>query len=157
VLIAKVIAGVVLVLLLLWVGFFAYLSLTSPVPKVGLTAGRLRPCPATPNCVSSESDDRHAHIAPFAFQGSSQRAWEEMTQAIRADGGTIHEDRDGYLWATYTSRIFRFVDDVELQLEAGRDVIDVRSGSRVGRSDLGVNRKRVERLRRLFEQRNGGG
>jgi len=69
-------------------------------------------------------------------------------------GGKIQEEHDGYLWATFTSRVFRFVDDVEFRMVPSDGIIHVRSGSRVGYSDLGVNRKRVEKLRAGFDQRD---
>ncbi len=68
-------------------------------------------------------------------------------------GGKIEEEHDGYLWATFASRLFRFVDDVEFRMVSIDGIIHVRSASRVGYSDLGVNRRRVERLRTLFNQK----
>jgi uncharacterized protein (DUF1499 family) len=68
-------------------------------------------------------------------------------------GGEIQEEHDGYLWTTFTSRLFRFVDDVEFRMVFTDGIIHVRSGSRVGYSDLGVNRRRVEKLRTLFNQK----
>lgn len=68
-------------------------------------------------------------------------------------GGKIQEEQDGYLWATFTSRLFRFVDDVEFRMVSSDGIIHVRSGSRKGYSDLGVNRRRVEKLRTLFNQK----
>ena len=68
-------------------------------------------------------------------------------------GGKIEADQDGYLWAVFTSRIFRFKDDLECRLAAPENLIHVRSASRLGYSDLGVNRKRVEALHKNFEQR----
>lgn len=151
----KLIALVVLGLLLLWSGYLAYLSYSAPRPDVRRVAGALRPCPATPNCVSSESRDPAARIAPLAFQGSAEAAWRDLRWAIQAAGGTIVEEDEEFLWATFTSRIFRFVDDMEFRQVAEEGVIHLRSGSRVGRSDMGVNRKRVEKLRALFQQRQG--
>jgi len=70
-------------------------------------------------------------------------------------GGKIEEEHDGYLWATFTSRVFRFVDDVEFRMVSTDGMIHMRSGSRKGYSDLGVNRRRVEKLRTLFNQKRG--
>ncbi|MBP1699934.1 MAG: hypothetical protein H6Q41_5122 [Deltaproteobacteria bacterium] len=72
-------------------------------------------------------------------------------------GGKIQKEQDGFLWATFTSRVFRFVDDVEFRMVSTAGMIYVRSGSRVGYSDLGVNRKRVEKLRTLFNQKKDKG
>lgn len=153
----KLLALVVLLLLLLFSGYLAYLAHSAPPPEARLVAGVLRPCPATPNCVSSESGDPAARIEPLRFTGSPERAWADLQAAIQQAGGSIVEMRDGFLWATFTSRIFRFVDDVECRLVAEEGVIQLRSGSRVGRSDLGVNAARVEQLRVLFAQRQGRG
>jgi len=73
-----------------------------------------------------------------------------VKRAIEAMGGRILEEQPGYLHAIFVSRLFRFVDDLELRLDEGAGVIQVRSASRVGHSDFGVNRKRVERLRERF-------
>lgn len=150
----KLVVLALLVLLLLW-GVVVYLASSAPAPEVRLVAGQLRPCPATPNCVSSESSAPESHIAPLRFAGSAEQAWADLRAAIQQAGGTIVAERDGLLWATFTSRLFRFVDDVEFRLAEEEGVIQLRSASRVGQSDMGVNRKRVERLRALFQQRQG--
>ncbi len=150
----KLVTLALLVLLLLW-SVVVYLAASAPVPEVRLVAGQLRPCPATPNCVSSEGEPA-ARIEPLRFQGSAEQAWADLHTAIQQAGGTIVADRDGLLWATFTSRIFRFVDDVECRLAEEAGVIHLRSASRVGESDLGVNAERAARIQRLFEQRQGG-
>jgi len=129
-------------------------SCASSPPKVQLVDGKLRPCPSSPNCVSSESDIPSSRVEPLTFKGSPERAWDNLKEAIREMGGKIQEEHDGYLWATFTSRVFRFVDDVEFRMVPSDGIIHVRSGSRVGYSDLGVNRKRVEKLRAAFNQRD---
>jgi len=120
-------------------------------PQVGSVDGRLRTCPESPNCVCSEAGEREmASIAPLSFAGSAGAAWTKAKEAIVAAGGEIQLADDGYLWATFTTRWMRFVDDVELRMDAEHQVIQIRSASRVGYSDMGVNRERVERLRALF-------
>jgi uncharacterized protein (DUF1499 family) len=146
----KLIISIVILIVLVPVIGLAFLSWTSPPPRTGLLEGRLRPCPDTPNCVLSEGGGEEARIPPLSFEGPPARAWAQLRKAVTAMGGTIQEDYGEYLWATFTSRVFRFVDDVEFRLVPSSDVIQVRSASRVGRSDLGVNRKRVERLRARF-------
>ena len=116
----------------------------------GLIDGKLAPCPGTPNCVSSESDVEASRVEPLRFSGEPETAWSNIKLAVTSQGGTIRQDDGTYLWATYTSKLFRFVDDVELRLDAANQHIHVRSASRVGYSDLGVNRKRVETLRKAF-------
>jgi uncharacterized protein (DUF1499 family) len=130
-----------------------FLSCASNPLEVQLVDGRLRPCPESPNCVSSESDNASSRIEPLTFQGLPEKAWGDLKEAIRDMGGKIQEEHDGYLWATFTTKLFRFVDDVEFRMVSSDGIIHVRSGSRVGYSDLGVNRRRVEKLRTLFNQK----
>jgi len=110
----------------------------------GRVNGMLAPCPSAPNCVCSEAgnDDKHSIDA---LTGADL----DMTQiatAIRSLGGTIDTETPEYLHARFVSRIFRFVDDLEIRA-AGGGTFHVRSASRAGKEDLGVNRKRVEALR----------
>jgi len=125
------------------------LSCSSTPPAGKLTEGHLRPCPDRPNCVSSENTTG-APVTPISFKSSPQEAWQIMQTVIEERGGKINDRRPTYLWATFTSRLFRFVDDVELRLEPEEKIMHIRSGSRVGYADFGVNRKRVEAIRELF-------
>jgi len=118
--------------------------------KLGLVAGQLSPCPNTPNCVCSEDNSSSAYVAPFAFNDAAEGAWLRAKQAVISSGGRIQTDEQTYLSASFSTKWLGFVDDVELRLDADNDVIHVRSASRLGRSDFGVNRERVERLRMLF-------
>ena len=141
----------------LGLGLFVYLSIDSRrARETGLLNGKLRPCPGTPNCVVSEDSGKDSYIEPLTFSGEPGAAWEHAKEALTGLGGRIEKDTGDYLWATFRSRIWRFVDDTELRLDAADKVIHVRSASRVGRGDLGVNRKRVERLRNLFKTRHLG-
>lgn len=111
----------------------------------------LDPCSSTPNCVSSQ-DSRESHrVEPFAFEGAADAAFERLEEIIGELPRTrvVKKDED-YLRAECRSAIFRFVDDLELLVDADAGVIHVRSASRVGYSDLGVNRRRVEEIRSLF-------
>jgi uncharacterized protein (DUF1499 family) len=122
---------------------------------LGVREGRLLACPSSPNCVSSDaSDDEHA-IAPLGFDGAPAAAWSALREAIaQMPRAEIIEDTGSYMHVEFTSLLFRYVDDVELDLRTGRpgsDVIAVRSASRLGHSDMGANRDRVEELRTLFD------
>ncbi len=123
-----------------------------PEEKPQLVNGKLRPCPGTPNCVSSESDNPLFKIAPLAFTGSPEQVWATLKLVVREEGGTVHDEGREYLWSTFTLPVFGFVDDVEFRLSATEGVIHVRSASRLGISDLGVNRGRVEQLRSAFQK-----
>jgi len=117
--------------------------------NLGVKEGRLAPCKRTPNCVSSQADpaDREHYIAPIAFRGAMtdlRRAVESMERAT-----VINVERD-YLYAEYRTKLLRYVDDVELFYAEKEGVVHVRSASRLGRRDFGVNRERVEALRRVI-------
>ncbi len=128
---------------------FAVLSFTSKPPDhLGLHAGRLAPCPDTPNCVSSLATDPQHAIAPFALDRSVAAAKEELLRAAaQLPRATLITNRETYLHFEFRSLVFRFVDDVEFHFDEAAKLIHVRSASRVGHSDLGVNRRRVEALR----------
>jgi uncharacterized protein (DUF1499 family) len=120
----------------------------------GLISGALAPCPDKPNCVCSEFESDAAHyVAPLDHSGAPpERAWGDLLRIIEELGGEIAAADDGYIAATFSSPLFGFVDDVECRLEASEARIQIRSASRVGYSDLGVNRKRVEAMARLFDR-----
>ena len=123
---------------------------SSPPADIGLVDGRLRSCPDTPNCVASENTDAGHRVPPFRYEGPAEPAWQRLSATVRASGGRIERETGGYLWATFRSLIFRFVDDVEFRHDPAARVIHVRSAARLGHSDFGVNRRRVERLRRAW-------
>ena len=110
--------------------------------------GAFAPCPDKPNCVSSLAPDADHRVEPFALAGDPDAAWSALRAAVLAMPRTaIVEERPGYLHAECTSRIFRFVDDLELRRSEEGERVDVRSASRTGYGDMGVNRERVEALR----------
>ena len=147
------IMSVLIVVFVISAVLLTLLSCASNPPKVQLVDGKLRPCPKSPNCVSSESDSASSRIEPLTFQGPPEKAWNDLKETTREMGGKIQEEHEGYLWATFTSKVFRFVDDVEFRMVSADGIVHVRSGSRVGYSDLGVNRRRVEKLRTLFNRK----
>jgi uncharacterized protein (DUF1499 family) len=118
--------------------------------SLGVSAGRLAPCKPSPNCVSSQADrgDATHYIAPIAAGGDPARTFAELKRIVRTTERVdiVSDDRD-YLYAEYRSRLFGFVDDVEFWVDPRAAVIHVRSASRLGRGDLGVNRARIERIR----------
>jgi len=118
---------------------------------VGLINNKLASCPDTPNCVSSESKAVKNKVKPFTFTGSPKAAWCDLIKSVKETGGKIKENKDNYLWAVYTSKVFRFKDDLECRMDIKNNTIEIRSASRVGYSDFGVNRKRVDTLRLEFQ------
>lgn len=112
----------------------------------GLVDGRLRACQYVTNCVCSE-EYAAANIEAITIDGQhAGQYWAALTRAINETGGAIKEDSGHYLWATYQTPIMRFVDDFEARLDRQNNKIHIRSASRVGRSDLGANRRRVEEI-----------
>ena len=112
--------------------------------NLGVKDGRLAPCKRSPNCVSSQADpgDREHYIAPIPFKGTMA----ELRRAVESmERSTVITAQGNYLYAEYRTKWIRYVDDVELYLDNG--VVHVRSASRLGRRDFGVNRGRVEELR----------
>jgi uncharacterized protein (DUF1499 family) len=118
---------------------------------LGVREGKLAPCPVTPNCVSSQSQDQAHSIEPLSYQGSGQEAIEQLAKIIASQPRTkIISQDSNYLYAEFSSQWMGFVDDLEFYLNPSKNAIDVRSASRLGESDLNVNRERVETLRKLF-------
>jgi uncharacterized protein (DUF1499 family) len=130
---------------------FVLIACSTTPPVGGLMDGHLRPCPKRPNCTTSDSGISSS-VAPISFHASPEKAWQQMQILIQELGGEIGEIRPTYLWATFTSRLFHFIDDVELRMEPQENLIHIRSGARVGYSDFGVNRKRIEKIRQLFSE-----
>lgn len=124
----------------------------SPPDNLGADQGRLTPCPASPNCVSSQVDSDDQQIAPLALQGSPSQTRARLIDILSDEPRARLVAQDAhYLRAEFSSKVLRFVDDVEFLI--GEEHVEVRSASRLGYSDFGVNRKRIERLRqRLAEQ-----
>jgi uncharacterized protein (DUF1499 family) len=122
-------------------------------PDFDLTGNRLPPCPDSPNCVSSQAPDEGHRVEPLAFEGDPAAAWDRLASVVRDMPRTeIVQDTGDWIHATFTSKIFRFVDDALFHLSPEDRRIHVRSASRVGYSDLGANRKRVEDIRSAFEK-----
>jgi len=118
---------------------------------LGSTDGRLGTCPVSPNCVTSNpieaSDDQHS-IAPLEVRGDPLVAWRELVLLLESTPRvTIVSKEHDYVHAEFTTLLMRYVDDVEFMQDRSAGTIAVRSASRVGRSDLGANRKRVEWVR----------
>ena len=112
---------------------------------------RLSPCPTSPNCVSSLSEDKSHYVEPLKYNGTPEEAREKLISVIHAmKRSKIVTAEIDYIHVTFKSVLFGFVDDVEFSFDDQRKVINVKSASRTGYWDLGVNRKRVEEIRKRF-------
>jgi uncharacterized protein (DUF1499 family) len=148
-------------LLLLAVGQFGFLRGSQPSER-GLRAGKLKPPSPTTNSVSSQAglwpageyNVDYAKIEPIRFSGDPVAAMNRLREVLKAwPGAMIVEDRPDYVAVEFETRWLRFVDDAEFLLDPAARVIDVRSQSRLGSGDFGVNRGRIEALRRKLDLR----
>jgi uncharacterized protein (DUF1499 family) len=129
--------------------------LRGKAPELGLRDGKLKPPSKTPNSVSSQADlypdhvqHGYASIAPIAYVGDAASGMLMLTKALQKQERTviINQTAD-YVYAQSTTALLKFTDDVEFVIEPGKNVFHVRSASRLGRQDFGVNRTRVEAIR----------
>jgi uncharacterized protein (DUF1499 family) len=132
----------------------AILSFPGTRPNnLGVQNGQLAACPDSPNCVSSQAptSDKEHSIAPIAYSGEAKDAIVKLKTTLAGlERTTIVDSSDTYLYAECATPLMGFVDDVEFYADDSAKVIHVRSASRLGKSDLGVNRKRVEEIRARF-------
>ena len=145
----------VLGLVLFVVVAFAVLGLQSrDASAPGMTDMQLAGCGEKPNCVTSMADTGNAaYVLPFTVESGSEDAiWSRLIESIGAQDGVLNTNAPPYLAATFTSKLFGFVDDFECVIDQDLGVIHVRAGARVGHSDFNVNRERVERIRELLAQ-----
>lgn len=124
--------------------------------NIGIESGKLAPCPSTPNCVSSQSQDAAHYIEPLTYNSTPQQAIANLKTVIQnLERTKIITETENYLYAEFTSKLMGFVDDVEFFLDESANTIHVRSASRLGQSDLGVNRQRVETIRAKLKELQG--
>ena len=152
----KIIPAIIAILTAIVLVRFAILGHDSESGKApGLVYGTLTPCPDKPNCVCSEFiEDTVHYIAPLDYSGTPpEEAWDDILQVIKENGGEVSAANDEYIAATFSVSLFGFIDDVECRLDTSKNRIHIRSASRVGHSDLGVNKKRVDMMTLLFVQK----
>jgi uncharacterized protein (DUF1499 family) len=131
----------------------------TPPTDLGVHEGRLKPPSKTPNSVTSQASlypdhpqRSYADIAPLPGNGDPEATLDRIASIVEAmDGARIVRKEPGYLYAQFTSRLMKYVDDAEFWLDPAAGVIQVRSASRLGSSDLGVNRKRIEFIRQKLQ------
>jgi uncharacterized protein (DUF1499 family) len=143
--------AVVAVLLAARVGAFS----GKPPANIGVRDGKLKPPAKTPNSVSSQADlwpeaplRDEARIAPIALHGDGKTTIAKIAKVIEdLPGSHVVEQSDNYLYAQFTTPLLRFVDDVEFWFDPAAGVVQVRSASRLGQKDFGINRARIENIR----------
>lgn len=126
--------------------------------NLGVHDARLAPPKRTPNNVNSQIDkvaDAAHYIEPLRYRGDARKAWETLRNIVTGmPGARVEKSEPSYLYAEFSTKLMGFVDDVEFYLDEKAGVIHVRSASRLGRSDFGVNRERIESIRAKLAQAN---
>lgn len=121
--------------------------------NIGVTGDKLAPCPTTPNCVSSFATDERHKIAPLKYSLPSAQFIADLKLVLSSmEDADIIMETDHYLYAEFTSKTMRFVDDVEFYLDEENRLLNFRSASRLGYGDFGVNRKRIESIRSAIQK-----
>lgn len=114
---------------------------------------QLPPCPASPNCVSTQAQDGGHGIAPFRYHKSLVEAQAALKNVVLSlPRTTLVKEDTAYLHVEFTSLLLRFIDDVEFMFDDETKTVHFRSASRTGYSDLGVNRRRMEDIRKMVEE-----
>ncbi len=156
--------AIVLLLPALLIGAAQLGALSGSAPTdLGVKAGRLKPPSSTPNSVTSQAalypdhpQAARAAIEPLRYPGDGRAAMRKLAAILRATERTVLvTDEPGYLYAQSTTKLMHFTDDVEFYLDEAAGVIHVRSASRVGHGDRGVNRARVEAIRASLHAASG--
>ncbi len=134
--------------------FFVFSYCMAGVPdNLGLKNQLFYPCPGTPNCVSSQEKNLEHRIQPITFEDSLELAKDRLHRVINSMNGTRILTQDVLYWhVEFSTQLLRFIDDVEFYFDGSQSLIHVRSASRQGYWDLGVNRRRVETIRSKFEE-----
>jgi uncharacterized protein (DUF1499 family) len=121
--------------------------------NLGVQGGRLASCPSSSNCVSSQSRDQEHAVKPLVYTTSATEAHDDLRKILLGMKRVeIRTDTGAYIHAEFSSAVWRFVDDVEFYFDDAAKTIQVRSASRLGSYDFGVNRERVESIRALWEK-----
>lgn len=131
----------------------------APPTDLGIHGGKLKPPSKTPNSVSSQASlypdhpqRTYADIAPLPLRGDAKTTLDRIAGIVESmEGGKIIRRETGYIYAQFTTRLMKYVDDAEFWYDPSAEVIQVRSASRLGSSDLGVNRKRIESIRQKLD------
>ena len=120
---------------------------------LGLHEGRLKKCPDSPNCVQSyDKSDKDHYFDPIKISSNKERAHQKITGILeKSPRAKIVKTTPDYIYAEFTSSLFKFVDDVEFDFTR-EGLVHFRSASRVGHSDLGANNSRIEKIQFKFYQ-----
>jgi len=154
----SVVAVLVLIVLAVAAGRLGYLQGTPP-DDLGVRDGKLKPPSMTENSVTSQAalypdhpQRKYADIAPLPVKGEGRATLAKIKTIVEGmEGAKVIKSEPGYLYAQFTTKLMKYVDDVEFWFDPKANAIQVRSASRVGRGDMGVNRKRIEAVRAALD------
>lgn len=144
----------IMVLIISSIGLLG-LSMTANRPTdLGVSNGKLAKCPDSPNCISTQADSETHQMEPVSFTGDMDAAVSKIKQTVAKNfsRAELIEEKGGYLRYEFTSLIFRFVDDIEFVVDDTSKQIHFRSASRVGHSDMGANRRRMQKISKELTQ-----
>ena len=118
---------------------------------IGIVDGKFYPCPNTPNCVSTQATDAKHKISPISYSGAMSEVKEKIIKIVNSLKRTkIITNTENYIHAEVRTATFKFVDDVEFFFDDSEKIVQFRSRARSGHSDMGVNRKRMEKIREML-------
>lgn len=144
---------IVIVILVPLLGLIGMSVMSKRPTNLGVEEGKLAACPSSPNCVSSQADDREHGMVPIEYQGDTASIIQKIKSVMQARSRTnLITETDDYLHFEATSKILRFVDDIEFYIDEENQLIQFRSASRVGRSDMGVNRNRMQEIQQALNE-----
>ncbi len=122
---------------------------------IGIMDGKFHPCPKSPNCVSTQSTSEKHKMEPIKYSSTLEEAKMKILNIINSlKRSRIKTETDNYIHVEFRTAFFRFVDDVEFYFNESEKAIHFRSAARLGYSDLGVNKKRMENISKLFYSKN---
>ena len=150
--IAAVAIALALIVFLVVISVLSVVSWIKP-DNLGVKDGKLAPCPDTPNCVSTQATDDEHRMEPLRFTDAPGMAWARLVRLVTGmPRSHVRDAGVDYMHVEFSSLVFRFIDDVEFWMDEENQVIHFRSASRVGRSDMGANRKRMEQIQAAWEK-----
>ncbi len=147
-----------IILLILFSAFIIYFFILGHSSKSkqppSLIDGHLSKCPETPNCFNTDIKDHAGHyISPIKIPAKTSNSLSILKDIVRNMGGIIQVENESYFSAIFSSSVFGFVDDLEIRMDTKNNVIHIRSASRVGRSDMGVNKKRIMLIKEAYKRK----
>ena len=145
-------SALIVVIISLYFAYLGYQSRSQIPPSLGIVNNSLLPCPDSPNCVSSEAGTKAKQfVSPHnVTESHNGLILGKVNTAVLTLGGKIQSKTDHYLYATFKSKLFGFVDDFEVRYDQTQAVLHFRGASRVGKSDFDVNKKRVQAVTDLL-------